>query len=112
MLVLTSCTMLVAAPIMMVGGVAHGGARGRRALVAAAVSVPALASVGFIVSRMVPGFRRMQVRIDAVNRVLREQISGMRVVRAFAREPYETTASAGPTPSSPTSRSPSGAGWR
>ena len=42
-----------------------------------------------IVSRMVPQFRLMQARIDAVNRVLREQISGIRVVRAFVREPVE-----------------------
>ena len=39
---------------------------------------------------MVPQFRLMQDRIDAVNRVLREQITGIRVVRAFVREPYET----------------------
>jgi ATP-binding cassette, subfamily B, multidrug efflux pump len=39
---------------------------------------------------MVPGFREMQVRIDGVNRVLREQITGIRVVRAFVREPLET----------------------
>ena len=56
-----------------------------------AVVVPALLiSVGFIVSRMVPNFRLVQERIDAVNRVLREQITGIRVVRAFVREPLET----------------------
>ncbi len=56
-----------------------------------AVVVPALfASVGFVVTRMVPNFRKMQTRIDEVNRVLREQISGIRVVRAFVREPYES----------------------
>jgi ATP-binding cassette subfamily B multidrug efflux pump len=53
--------------------------------------VPALGvSVGFIVSRMVPSFRLMQVRIDEVNRLLREQITGVRVVRAFVREQHET----------------------
>ena len=91
MLVLTSCTMLVAAPIMMVGGVLMAVREDVGLSWLLAVSVPALClSVGLIVSRMVPGFRRMQVRIDEVNRVLREQISGIRVVRAFAREPYET----------------------
>ena len=45
--------------------------------------------MGLIIARMVPGFRAMQERIDAVNRVLREQITGIRVVRAFVREPYE-----------------------
>jgi ATP-binding cassette subfamily B protein len=38
---------------------------------------------------MVPNLRKMQARIDEVNRVLREQITGIRVVRAFVREPYE-----------------------
>ena len=56
-----------------------------------AVVVPALfLTVGFVVSRMVPSFRLMQARIDEVNRVLREQITGIRVVRAFVREPHET----------------------
>ncbi len=48
------------------------------------------ARIGLIISRMVPQFRLMQARIDAVNRVLREQITGIRVVRAFVREPDET----------------------
>jgi ATP-binding cassette subfamily B protein len=53
--------------------------------------VPALGlSIGFIVSRMVPSFRKMQERIDEVNRLLREQITGVRVVRAFVRERHET----------------------
>jgi ATP-binding cassette subfamily B protein len=54
------------------------------------VCIPALAgSIGFIISRMIPKFRAMQPKIDTVNRVLREQITGMRVVRAFVREPAE-----------------------
>ena len=91
MLVLTSCTLLVAAPITMVGGVIlaiHEDVGLSWLLV---VSVPVLMlSVGFVISRMVPGFRLMQTRIDAVNRILREQITGIRVVRAFVREPVET----------------------
>jgi ATP-binding cassette subfamily B protein len=56
-----------------------------------AVAVPILVvSIGFVVTRMVPNFRKMQVRIDEVNRLLREQITGVRVVRAFVREPHET----------------------
>jgi ATP-binding cassette subfamily B protein len=55
------------------------------------VCVPLMvALVGIIMSRAIPQFRLMQERIDAVNRVLREQITGIRVVRAFVREPYET----------------------
>ena len=55
------------------------------------VAVPVLAIViGLIVTRMVPYFRSMQKRIDAINRVLREQIAGVRVVRAFVRERRES----------------------
>ena len=90
MLVLMTCTMLIAAPIMMVGGVIMALREDPGLSWLLLVSVPVLViSVGLIVIRMVPQFRRMQVRIDAVNRVLREQITGIRVVRAFVREPEE-----------------------
>jgi ATP-binding cassette subfamily B protein len=56
-----------------------------------AVCVPVLiVAIGLVIARMVPLFRRLQVRIDGINRVLREQITGIRVVRAFVREPVET----------------------
>jgi ATP-binding cassette subfamily B multidrug efflux pump len=91
MLVLLSCTLMVAAPIMMVGGVIMAMREDLGLSWLLAVAVPALiVSIGFIVTRMVPSFRAMQVRIDEVNRLLREQITGVRVVRAFVREPYET----------------------
>jgi ATP-binding cassette, subfamily B, multidrug efflux pump len=90
MLVLVSCTMLVAAPIMCIGGIVMAL---REDLVLSRlllVTVPVLAgSIGFLISRMVPQFRKMQPKIDTVNRVLREQITGIRVVRAFVREPAE-----------------------
>ncbi len=91
MLVVMSCTMLVAAPITCVGGIIMALRQDVGLAWLMVVAVPALAiSVGLIVSRMVPGFRAMQKRIDAVNRVLREQITGIRVVRAFVREDRET----------------------
>jgi ATP-binding cassette, subfamily B, multidrug efflux pump len=91
MLVLMTCTMMVAAPIMMVGGVLMAMREDLGLSWLLAICVPVLfGAVGFIISRMVPGFRLMQERIDAVNRILREQITGIRVVRAFVREPYET----------------------
>jgi ATP-binding cassette subfamily B multidrug efflux pump len=91
MLVLMTCTMMVAAPIMMVGGVLMAMREDIGLSWLLAVCVPLLfATVGFIISRMVPGFRLMQTRIDGVNRILREQITGIRVVRAFVREPFET----------------------
>ena len=49
-----------------------------------------IVAIGLVIARMVPQFRLMQVRIDGINRVLREQITGIRVVRAFVREPVET----------------------
>ena len=91
MLVLMGGTLMVAAPIMMVGGIVmaiHVNA-GLSWLVAAIVPVLGV-SIGFIVTRMVPSFRLMQERIDEVNRLLREQITGVRVVRAFVTERHET----------------------
>ena len=91
MLVLMSCTLMVAAPIMMVGGVVMAMREDFGLSWLLAVCIPALLlSVALIVSQMVPSFRAMQERIDEVNRLLREQITGVRVVRAFVREPHET----------------------
>ncbi len=92
MLVLMALTMLVSAPIMMAGGIIMAMREELGLSWLLAITVPALlVTVGFIISRMVPGFKVMQERIDAVNRILREQITGIRVVRAFVREPEERT---------------------
>ncbi|GAA1851134.1 ABC transporter ATP-binding protein [Asanoa iriomotensis] len=91
MLVVMSCTLLVTAPITAVGGVILALREDAGLAWLMLVCVPVLAiAIGLIIRRMVPTFRRMQTRIDVVNRVLREQITGVRVVRAFVREPYET----------------------
>jgi ATP-binding cassette subfamily B protein len=91
MLVLLTCTMLVAAPITMIGGIIMALREDIGLSWLVVVAVPVLAgSIGVVVMRMGPLFRVMQTRIDVVNRVLREQITGIRVVRAFVREPYET----------------------
>jgi ATP-binding cassette subfamily B protein len=89
-LVLMTLTMMVAAPIMMVGGIVMALREdvGLSWLVAVAVPILVVA-LGFIITRMVPAYRLMQDRIDTVNRVLREQIMGIRVLRAFVREPFE-----------------------
>jgi ATP-binding cassette, subfamily B, multidrug efflux pump len=90
MLVLMSCTMLVSAPIMCVGGVVMALNEDIGLSWLMVVSVPVLVlSIGLVIRRMVPLFRLVQTRIDVVNRVLREQITGIRVVRAFVREPQE-----------------------
>jgi ATP-binding cassette subfamily B protein len=90
LLVVMFCTMFVAAPIMCVAGIIMALQEDVGLSWLLLVCVPALAiSIGLIVSRMVPQFRKMQDRIDEVNRVLREQLSGIRVVRAFVREKAE-----------------------
>ncbi|BCW12109.1 ABC transporter ATP-binding protein [Paenarthrobacter sp. Y-19] len=89
-LVLMSCTLMVAAPMLSIGGVIMAVRQDAQLSWLIAVCVPVLlVAVGLIVTRMVPLFRKMQVRIDAVNRVLREQLTGIRVVRAFVREDME-----------------------
>ncbi len=140
MLVLMTCTLLLAAPIMCVGGIIMAVRQDRMLSWLLVVSIPVLigaisliisrnwliirlmmsemapistgmlttssqdrmlswllvvsipvliGAISLIISRMISQFRLMQQRIDSINRVLREQISGIRVVRAFVREPYE-----------------------
>jgi ATP-binding cassette subfamily B multidrug efflux pump len=90
MLALLTCSLAVQVPIMMVGGIVMAMRQDLGLSWLLAVVVPALfLSVGLVVSQMVPSFRMVQSRIDDVNRILREQISGIRVVRAFVREPRE-----------------------
>ncbi|MEU6498697.1 ABC transporter ATP-binding protein [Streptomyces californicus] len=90
MLVLLAFTLMVSAPIMCVGGIimALGQDVPLSAVLLAVVPVLGV-SVGLIVKRMRPLFRTMQERLDGVNRVLREQITGNRVIRAFVRDGYE-----------------------
>ncbi|MDT9684935.1 ABC transporter ATP-binding protein [Streptomyces sp. TRM76323] len=90
MLVLMAFTLMVSAPIMCVGGVvlALGLDVPLSAVLLAVVPVLGIA-VSLIVMRMRPLFRTMQERLDTVNRVLREQITGNRVIRAFVRDAYE-----------------------
>ncbi|MBJ8340056.1 ABC transporter ATP-binding protein [Antrihabitans sp. YC3-6] len=91
LLVVMSCTIMVMAPIMCVGGIFMALREDLGLSWILVVAVPALGLVmGYIIVKMVPEFRSMQVKIDAVNRVLREQITGIRVVRAFVRERNET----------------------
>jgi len=90
MLVLMTAIMLVGAPITMVGGVimALREDAGLSWIIFAAVVILGAGIVVLIVN-MGPLFELMQKRIDTLNRVLREQITGIRVVRAFVREPHE-----------------------
>ncbi|MEG8177051.1 ABC transporter ATP-binding protein [Nocardia terpenica] len=90
LLIVMSVTVLVMAPIMCVGGIVMALRQGASLSWVLLIAVPVLGlAMGLIISRMVPAFRQMQGRIDVVNRVLREQITGIRVVRAFVRERQE-----------------------
>ncbi|WP_367323227.1 ABC transporter ATP-binding protein [Streptomyces sp. HUAS ZL42] len=90
MLALMTFTLMVSAPIMCVGGIvlALGLDVPLSAVLVAVVPVLGIC-VTLIVRRLRPLFRSMQVRLDTVNRVLREQITGNRVIRAFVRDEYE-----------------------
>jgi ATP-binding cassette subfamily B multidrug efflux pump len=90
MLAMMTCVMAVTIPIMMIGGIVMAMREdfGLSWLIVATVPV-LFVCMGLVVSQMVPAFRAVQERLDAVNRVLREQITGIRVVRAFVREPQE-----------------------
>jgi ATP-binding cassette subfamily B multidrug efflux pump len=90
MVIVMFTTMMVAAPLTMVFGVALAIREDVGLSVVPAVATPiAVIVLGVVIVRMIPTFQRMQGRIDRINSVLREQIIGIRVVRAFVREPQE-----------------------
>jgi len=90
LLVQLTCTMLITAPIMCVGGIFMAVHQDAGLSWLLLISVPILAVANYwIVSRLLPIFRGMQKLIDSINRVMREQLSGIRVIRAFARESFE-----------------------
>ena len=90
MLVLMTCTLLLSAPFTAIGGLVLALQQDVTLSWIIVVAVPLVAVIlGTIVTKMVPTFRVMQVRIDRINEILREQLSGIRVVRAFVREPEE-----------------------
>ncbi len=90
MLAMMGATMLVQAPLMAIGGIIMALRQdvGLSWLIAVAVPILLVFAL-FIISRMVPAFRKYQGKLDAVNLVLREQLTGVRVVRAFVRERIE-----------------------
>ncbi len=89
-LVQITSLVLVTAPIMSVGGIFMAIHQDAGLSWLLLVSVPMLAGANYwIISHMLPMFRSMQSLIDGINRVMRDQLSGVRVVRAFAREGFE-----------------------
>ncbi len=90
MMAMMSATMLVMAPLMALGGVIMALRQDVGLAWLIAVSVPLLLVIaGIIVSRMMPLFRQYQEQLDRVNLIMREQLTGVRVIRAFVREQVE-----------------------
>jgi ATP-binding cassette subfamily B protein len=90
MLVQVSATLMISAPMLAIGGVIMAVRQDAGLAWLMAVAVPVLlVIVSLIVVRMVPAFQQMQARIDRVNQIMREQLTGIRVVRAFVREREE-----------------------
>ncbi|ACU74794.1 ABC transporter related [Catenulispora acidiphila DSM 44928] len=90
MVVLMTFTMAAAAPVMLVGGVILALRQDVPLSGLLVAIIPALAiAIGIIISRMGPLFRIVQVRIDKINGVMREQITGIRVIRAFVKDEHE-----------------------
>lgn len=90
MLILMSCTMLMSAPMMSIGGVVLALRADASLFWIVAVAVPVMLIVmTIIVSRLIPIFSTLQEKIDRINRVMREQLTGIRVVRAFVQEERE-----------------------
>ncbi|MBN9140525.1 MAG: ABC transporter ATP-binding protein [Micrococcales bacterium] len=90
MLAMMGATMLVSAPLLAIGGIIMALRQDLGLSWLIGVAVPAiLLMAGLIIGRMVPLFRSYQHRLDNVNRIMREQLTGVRVVRAFVRESIE-----------------------
>jgi ATP-binding cassette subfamily B protein len=90
MLAMMGATFLVSAPLLAIGGVILAIDQAASLAWIIAIAVPVLLVVaGLIIARMVPLFRSYQGKLDGVNRVMREQLTGIRVIRAFVREPIE-----------------------
>lgn len=90
MVAMLGATMLVTAPLLAIGGIIMALRQDLKLSWIIAVSVPVLLTVAIvIVTKMIPMFKTYQFKLDSINRVLREQLSGIRVIRAFVRENVE-----------------------
>ncbi|HMO11554.1 MAG TPA: ABC transporter ATP-binding protein [Actinotalea sp.] len=90
MVVLLSLTLLVAAPVMAVGGVVMALREDVQLSGLLVVVIPVLVvTLGLVIRQMRPLFRSLQLKIDGINRIMREQITGIRVIRAFVRDGHE-----------------------
>ena len=90
MMILMSLRMMVTAPLMMIGGIVMAVSRdpqlSRMLLVLMPILLLAVAGMAYVV---MPLFKAMQAKLDKLNLVLRENLTGIRVIRAFNRDEYE-----------------------
>ncbi|MRK01219.1 ATP-binding cassette domain-containing protein [Aeromicrobium sp. S22] len=90
LIVFMALTLLVTAPIMCFGGIVMALRQDVELSGLLLLVIPALVvSIGLVIRQMRPLFRLLQVKIDGINGVMREQIMGIRVIRAFVKEDYE-----------------------
>jgi ATP-binding cassette subfamily B protein len=90
MIVFMTFVFMIAAPIMCIGGIVLALRQDVKLSALIVIVIPALAvSLGLVIRRLRPLFRLMQAKIDNINRIMREQIAGIRVIRAFVKEDYE-----------------------
>ena len=90
MVTLMALNFMVMMPIMSIGGIIMAIREDAGLSWLVWVSVPVLlVIVGLLIAQLMPLFTVMQEKIDRINGVLREQITGVRVVRAFVREHFE-----------------------
>jgi len=90
LVVFMGLTILVSAPILIVGGVIMALRTDMPLSGLLVVVLPLMAAViGLVLTRAVPLFRAVQVKLDRINQVMRETLSGVRVIRAFVRTPHE-----------------------
>jgi len=83
--------MMISAPMMAIGGILLAMRQDRKLTLVLAVAMPALALViAVIASRMIPLFKKVQIKIDKINLVMREKLTGIRVIRAFNTTEHES----------------------
>jgi ATP-binding cassette subfamily B protein len=83
-------TVMVTAPITAIGGIILAVRQDGPLSLLLVVILPLMAAfIGLVMSRAVPLFRAMQVKLDRINQVMRETLAGIRVIRAFVRTEHE-----------------------
>lgn len=91
-LVIMSLRMMIIAPLMAIGGIIMAISTNGTLSLILLISIPVLSLVIFIIGRKtVPLYNQIQTKLDKVNLILRENLTGIRVIRAFNKTKYEET---------------------